>query len=42
SDVEIAKIRDKAKPVIDKWTRELGPELMAEVNAELAKARAAK
>jgi TRAP-type transport system periplasmic protein len=42
SDLEIAKMREKAKPVIEKWTREVGPELMAEVNAELSKVRAAK
>jgi tripartite ATP-independent transporter DctP family solute receptor len=42
SDVEIAKMRDKAKPVIEKWTREVGPDLVAEVNAELAKVRAKK
>ena len=40
SEAEIAKMRERAKPVIDKWTREVGPELVAEVNAELAKLRA--
>ncbi len=41
SDAEIAKMREKAKPVTEKWTRELGPELMREINAELTKIRAA-
>jgi TRAP-type transport system periplasmic protein len=41
-EVEIAKMREKAKPVIEKWTREVGPELVAEVNAELAKVRGRK
>ena len=40
ADVEITKMREKAKPVIEKWTREVGPDLVAEVNAELAKVRA--
>lgn len=42
SDVEIAKMREKAKPVLEKWTAVVGPELIAEVNAELARVRAAK
>jgi TRAP-type transport system periplasmic protein len=41
-EVEMARMRERAKPVIEKWTREVGPELMAEVSAELAKVRAAK
>lgn len=41
-EAEIAKMRERAKPVIEKWTREVGPDLVAEVNAELAKVRAAK
>lgn len=36
---EIAKLKEKAKPVIEKYTQEVGPELVAEVNAELAKLR---
>jgi TRAP-type transport system periplasmic protein len=39
-EAEIAKMRDKAKPVVEKWTREVGPDLVAEVYAELAKLRA--
>lgn len=42
SEAEIAKMRDKAKPVIEKWTREVGPALMGELNAELVKVRAAR
>ncbi len=40
-EVEMAKMRDKAKPVIEKWTREIGPELVGQVNAELARIRTA-
>lgn len=39
-EAEIAKMRKRAQPVIEKWTQEVGPELVAEVNAELAKVRA--
>ena len=39
---EIAKLRDAAKPVIAKHTKTVGEEIVAEVNAELAKLRAAK
>jgi len=41
-EVEMAKMRERAKPVIEKWTREVGPELVGEVNAELSRVRAAK
>ena len=34
---EIAKMRERAQPVIDKWTREVGPDLMGEIHAELTK-----
>jgi tripartite ATP-independent transporter DctP family solute receptor len=37
---EIAKLKDKAQPVIDKYTADVGPELVAELNAELEKIRA--
>jgi TRAP-type transport system periplasmic protein len=37
---EIAKLKEKAQPVIDKYTADVGPELVAELNAELAKMRA--
>lgn len=37
---EIARARERVKPVIDKYTREVGEELMKEVYAELAKLRA--
>ena len=36
---EIARIRDKIKPVVEKFGKEVGPELVAEINAELAKKR---
>jgi tripartite ATP-independent transporter DctP family solute receptor len=39
---EIAKLRDAAKPVIAKHTKTVGEEIVAEVNAELVKLRAAK
>jgi len=39
---EIAKLRDVAKPVIAKHTKTVGEDIVAEVNAELAKLRAAK
>lgn len=37
---EIARMRDKVKPVIDKFTKEGGEALAAEINAEIAKVRA--
>ena len=36
---EIAKLREKAKPVIEKYTAEVGPDLVAELYAEVAKVR---
>jgi TRAP-type transport system periplasmic protein len=39
SPQEIARIREKIKPVIDKYAKEAGEPLMAEVNAEIAKKR---
>ncbi|NDY93051.1 TRAP transporter substrate-binding protein [Ideonella livida] len=39
---EQAKLRERAKPVLAKYTQELGEPLVNEVMAEIAKARAAK
>jgi tripartite ATP-independent transporter DctP family solute receptor len=39
SPQEIARIREKIKPVVDKYAKEAGEPLMAEVNAEIAKKR---
>ena len=39
---EIAKLREKAKPVIAKYTKDIGEELVTEVYAEIEKVRAAK
>ncbi len=39
---EIEKMRVKVKPVIDKYSKVVGEDLVKEVNAELAKVRAAK
>jgi tripartite ATP-independent transporter DctP family solute receptor len=36
---EIARMREKVKPVIDKYTAQLGPELVQEFYAEIEKAR---
>lgn len=36
---EIAKLKAKAQPVIDKFTQDVGPELVAELNAEIEKVR---
>lgn len=36
---EMARIREKAKPVIDKYAREVGEDLYKEVSAEIAKKR---
>lgn len=36
---EIAKLKAKAQPVIDKYTADVGPELVAELDAELEKLR---
>jgi tripartite ATP-independent transporter DctP family solute receptor len=39
---EIARLRQKVQPVIDKFTREVGEPLVQQTNSELAKLRAAK
>jgi tripartite ATP-independent transporter DctP family solute receptor len=39
SPQEIARIREKIKPVIEKYSKEIGEPLVAEVNAEIAKKR---
>jgi tripartite ATP-independent transporter DctP family solute receptor len=39
---EINKLRERAKPVVDKYTKEIGEPLVKEVYAEVAKARGAK
>lgn len=42
SPEETEKLRAKAQPVIEKYTKELGPELIAEIQAEIEKVRAKK
>lgn len=42
SSAEFARLRQKVKPVIDKYSKEVGESVVAEVNAELAKLRTAK
>ena len=42
SPEEINKLRERAKPVIDKYTKEIGEPLVKEVVAEVEKVRAAK
>ncbi|MCD0502097.1 TRAP transporter substrate-binding protein [Bordetella petrii] len=39
SDEEIARMRQKVQPVVDKTTQELGPELVKELQEEIQKAR---
>jgi tripartite ATP-independent transporter DctP family solute receptor len=39
---ELAKIRERVKPVVDKYAKEAGEPLMKELEAELAKARGGK
>lgn len=39
---EMARLRQKVQPVIDKFTKEVGEPVVKEVNAELAKIRSAK
>jgi hypothetical protein len=36
---EIAKLKEKAKPVIKKHTQSVGPEFVAALDAEIAKVR---
>ena len=39
---EIARLREKVKPVVDKHSASVGAPLVAELNAEIAKARGGK
>lgn len=39
---ELAKIRDKSKPVVDKWSKEVGTDLYNELLAEVKKAESPK
>jgi len=39
---EVNKLRERSRPVIEKYTREVGPEFVAEVNAEIQKVRGRK
>jgi TRAP-type transport system periplasmic protein len=39
---EVAKLREKAQPVIQKYTKELGEEFVAELKAEIERVRAKK
>ena len=39
---ELARLREKVKPVVDKFSREVGAPLMDEVNGELARMRGGK
>jgi len=39
SPAELTKIREKLKPVIDKYSAQVGPDLIARLYAEIAKAR---
>jgi TRAP-type C4-dicarboxylate transport system substrate-binding protein len=36
---ELAKMRERVKPVVDKYTQEIGAELVGEIRAEIAKVR---
>jgi len=38
-DAEVQRMREKVKPVVEKATQELGPELIKELNEEIQKAR---
>ncbi len=42
SAAEVARLRQKVQPVVDKFSREVGEPLMQQVNAELARLRAVK
>ena len=42
SPQELAKMRDKAKPVTDKYSKQIGEALVNEVNAEIQKVRGKK
>jgi TRAP-type transport system periplasmic protein len=37
---ELAKMRERVQPVVDKYTQEIGADLVGEIRAEVAKARA--
>jgi len=37
---EVAKLREKIKPVVEEFTQEIGPDLVAEIHAEIEKVRA--
>jgi TRAP-type C4-dicarboxylate transport system substrate-binding protein len=39
SPEEIARMRQKVQPVVDKYTQDLGPELVKQLNDEIQKAR---
>lgn len=39
SPEEAARMREKVQPVVDKYTQELGPDLIRQLNAEISKAR---
>ena len=39
---KVAKLRERSKPVIEKYTKDVSPEFIAEVNAEIQKVRAKK
>jgi TRAP-type transport system periplasmic protein len=39
---ELAKMKERAKPVVEKYTKLYGEPLVKELYAEVAKARAAK
>ena len=39
SPEEVARMRQKVQPVVDKYTQELGPELIKQLNDEIQKAR---
>ena len=39
---EFAKMRERVKPVIEKYTQQVGPEFVGRVYAEIDKVRAAK
>ena len=39
SPEEVARMREKVQPVVDKYTQELGPDLIRQLNAEIGKAR---
>ena len=40
SPAELARLRQKVQPAIDKFTKEVGEPVVKEVNAELARLRA--